>query len=131
MLPAGESEFVGQLWQTVSPNTALYDPSAHNVHVAPSGPENPAGHCTEHSIANVLPGLEVVPSGHKEQVTSLSALNVPDSHVAQEPSAGPLCDQAAAHRRVGICWAALAVGIPTTSLVRALDALGTHFSVWA
>jgi len=88
ILPAGELALAGQLLQLASPLVALYNPATHTVHVPLSGPENPAGHCREHSVNNVVPNLENLPDGHDKQVSSLLALNVPDSHVAQGPPAG-------------------------------------------
>jgi len=44
MLPAGESEFAGQLWQLAFPWLALYVPATHCVHTPPLGPVHPALH---------------------------------------------------------------------------------------
>ena len=90
ILPAGELALAGQLLQIASPLVVLYDPAMHTVHVPSSVPENPAGHCRKHFVNDVVPDLEDFPDGHDKQVSSPSALNVPDSHVAQGPPAGPI-----------------------------------------
>ena len=59
------------------------------MHTPPSGPENPAGHWTEHS-ADELPGIEVFPNGHdKHTLSPASGLCLPDSQIAQVPPLAP------------------------------------------
>jgi len=85
-----QGELAGQDKHAAVPGLALYTPAEHNVHGPLSGPEEPGGHCSEHSIDNALPGLEVVPGGHGKHAMSVLALYLPDSHIKQEPPAGPM-----------------------------------------
>jgi len=89
-LPVAEFELAGQDKHAAVPGLVLNSPAGHDAHGPPSGPAEPGGHCTEHSVDDVLPGLEVVPDGHGKHKTSSWALNLPDSHIVQEPPAGPL-----------------------------------------
>ena len=89
-LPVAEFELAGQDKHAAVPGLVLNSPVGHDVHGPPSGPEEPGGHCTEHSVDDALPGLEVVPDGHGEHAAPPLASNLPDSHIAQEPPAGPV-----------------------------------------
>jgi hypothetical protein len=44
VLCSGELEFAGQLLQLTAPDTFLYSPGPHGVHVSPSAPDQPALH---------------------------------------------------------------------------------------
>ena len=46
------------------PALVLNVPSEHKTHGPPSGPKEPAGHLSEHSVEDVVPGIEVFPDGH-------------------------------------------------------------------
>jgi len=89
-LPVAEFELAGQDKQAAVPGLVLNSPAGHDAHGPPSGPEEPGGHCTEHSVDDVLPGLEVFPGGHGKHKTSPWALNLPDSHIVQGSSAGAM-----------------------------------------
>ena len=46
------------------PALVLNVPSEHKTHGPPSGPKKPAGHLSEHSVEDVVPGIDVFPDGH-------------------------------------------------------------------
>mmetsp|Transcript_89752 Transcript_89752/g.131392 ORF Transcript_89752/g.131392 Transcript_89752/m.131392 type:complete len:149 (-) Transcript_89752:949-1395(-) len=48
LLPVSEFVFVGHDKQGAGPGLDLNAPAKQNSHGPPSGPEEPAGHCTEH-----------------------------------------------------------------------------------
>jgi len=58
VLPAGESEFVGQSSHIEEPVAALYVPPKHGVHVPPSGPLDPVLQVHEALPANELENAE-------------------------------------------------------------------------
>jgi len=89
-LPVAEFELAGQDKHKAVLGLVLNSPAGHDAHGPPSGPADPGGHCTEHSVDDVLPGLEVFPDGHGKHKTSSWALNLPDSHIVQGPSMGPM-----------------------------------------
>jgi len=90
LLPVPEFVFTGHSEHGAGPGLDLKVPAKQNAHGPPSGPEEPAGHCTEHWAGDVLPGWEVVPKGHEKHATSVMALNLLDSHIVQDPPAGPI-----------------------------------------
>lgn len=65
LLPAGESEFVGQLSPLAFPLPDLYFPSTHSVHVPPLGPVHPASQVQ--AVEAVLPAGESEFSGQLSQ----------------------------------------------------------------
>jgi len=93
LLPVAEFESAGQDEHASVPGVALNAPGKHDVHGPPSGPEEPAGHCTEHSIDAVLPGVEVFPRRQSSHVSMLlapfAAEYVPDGQSVQELAASP------------------------------------------
>jgi len=66
VLPAGESEFVGQPKQPEFPVPALYVPPKHCVHVPPSGPFHPALHT--HAVIEELKTGDIEFVGQLSQV---------------------------------------------------------------
>jgi len=92
-LPVAELELAGQDEHAAVPRLALNAPAEHDAHEPPSGPEEPTGHCTEHSTKVVLPGLEVFPVTQASHVSMLlapfAAENVPIGQFVQEWAASP------------------------------------------
>jgi len=56
LLPVSEFVLVGHDKHGAGPGLDLNAPAKQNSHGPPSGPEEPAGHCTEHWVGEVLPG---------------------------------------------------------------------------
>jgi len=69
VLPAGESEFVGQPTQPEFPVPDLYVPAKHCVHVPPSGPLDPA--------LQMQAATAVLPAGESEFVGQPTQLEFP------------------------------------------------------
>ena len=105
-LPAGELDPEGQLLHATAPDSALYDPVGHTLHVPPLKPVKPALHVQ--SEAASLPAGELDPAGQllhaptPDEILNLpegqllqtsapgSALNVPAAQGAHGPPSGPV-----------------------------------------
>jgi hypothetical protein len=88
VLCSGELESAGQLLQLTAPDTFLYFPAPHAVHVWPSAPDQPALH-----VQFVLWLLALCESefiGQSLQLPFPAALfHFPATHAVQEPPSGP------------------------------------------
>jgi len=82
ILPAGESEFAGQLWHLAFPLVALYVAATHWVHNCPLSPENPWLHMQ--SISFILAAGDMALVGHLLQAPlPVASLYVPSSQAKQ------------------------------------------------
>jgi hypothetical protein len=89
VLCSGELEFAGQLLQLTAPDTFLYLPSLHGVHVVPpSAPDQPALQVQFVFIMLALGEYEFV--GQSLQLPATAALfHFPETHAVHAPPAGP------------------------------------------
>ncbi len=88
MLSGGELEFAGQMLQLSAPDTLLYLPAPHAVHVSPSAPDQPALHVQFVMLMLALGEPEFV--GQSLQLPAPAAsFHFPMTHAVQGPPAGP------------------------------------------
>jgi len=88
VLLAGELEFAGQLLQLSAPDTFLYLPAPHTVHVCPSAPDQPALQVQFVMLMLALGESEFV--GHSLQLPAPAAsFHFPATHAVQGPPCGP------------------------------------------
>jgi hypothetical protein len=88
VLCPGELECAGQLLQLSAPDTFLYVPVSHGVHVSPSFPDQPALQVQFVTLMLALGESEFV--GQSLQLPAPGALfHFPATHAVHTPPSGP------------------------------------------